>query len=138
MVHSKSISILLADDDPDDLELIQDALLLQQPGLELHSVDCGTKVLSFLSRLDDGTLPTLIILDYNMPDLTAPQILAALKSMHRYDAIVKVILSTSNAPAFIYECKQAGAFDYFVKPSDLTELSTIAWRILGIATLAQG
>jgi response regulator RpfG family c-di-GMP phosphodiesterase len=58
--------ILLIDDDEDDLELFSSGL--EMKGVKVKAFDSSTKALFYLTlREGDMELPSLIILDYNMP-----------------------------------------------------------------------
>jgi CheY-like chemotaxis protein len=127
---NKTITILLADDDEEDLELIEDAILGIEPGAELQKHTNGKAVIDFLQRQPDHKLPCLIILDYNMPELNGSQILMHMSGEERYEGIPKVVLSTSNAALHIHECITNGAAEYFVKPTNMTELRTLAAKML--------
>jgi CheY-like chemotaxis protein len=90
----KPISILAADDDKEDLELIEEAILNASPEAELKTVTTGKDVLEYLSGQPDTELPCLIILDYNMPELNGAQVLAQISREQRYAGIPKVVLIT--------------------------------------------
>ena len=124
--------ILLADDDPEDLELLQEALLQCEAGLKIHLADSGKKVLEFLRKSHDNHLPSLIVLDYNMPDMKGPEVLAKLQSDSRYQNIPKIVWSTSNNSLYIKECMENGATSYFVKPSNSKELQQQAKEMLAL------
>lgn len=121
--------ILLADDDAEDLELIGDTILAIEPATRLHTVANGKAVLDYLNNLEDIELPNLIILDYNMPELNGSQVLSEMKHP-RYELIPKIVLSTSNAPVHMHECKMNGAAGYFVKPNTMSGLNEIVGKIL--------
>jgi CheY-like chemotaxis protein len=129
MLHTP-LTILMADDDFEDLELIESAITNIEPGADLHKVTNGKAVIDFLANQPDAKLPCLIILDYNMPELTGSEVLAAIRNEKRYDLIPKVILSTSNTPAYIHECMSNGATEYFVKPDNMPELTKLAKKML--------
>jgi CheY-like chemotaxis protein len=124
------LTILMADDDIEDLELIQSAITNIEPGADLHKVTNGQAVIDFLANQPDANLPCLIILDYNMPELTGSQVLAVIRKEKRYELIPKVILSTSNTPAYIHECIKNGATEYFVKPDNMPDLTKLAKKML--------
>jgi CheY-like chemotaxis protein len=125
------LTILIADDDKEDLELIEDAFLNNRfNDLRLHKLTDGNKVLDYLDTLKDEELPCLIILDYNMPEMKGSEVISQLSNQPRYKTIPKVILSTSNAPGHIHECKSKGAADYFVKPTTMNELNMVAKKML--------
>lgn len=124
--------ILIADDDLEDLELIEDAILTAEPAVELHKFTNGLTAIEYLNSRLDKELPGLIILDYNMPELNGAQLLLSLKAQERYKSIPKVVLSTSNAPLHIHECLSNGASEYIVKPDTMKELYTLVKRLLVI------
>ena len=125
-----SHKVLIADDDMEDLELIEDAIMRQNQTVELHKFSSGKAVIDYLLNQPDDQLPCLIMLDYNMPELTGLQVLSILKSKDRFNEIPKIILSTSQTALHIHESKINGASDYFVKPNNLKELDSLVLRIL--------
>jgi CheY-like chemotaxis protein len=127
---NKTMTILLADDDEEDLELIGDAILGIEPDAELYKHTNGKAVIDFLHSQEDHDLPCLIILDYNMPELNGFQVLLQMAAHKRYKHIPKVVLSTSNAAMHVHECIANGATDYFVKPNNMTDLKNLAGKML--------
>ena len=55
-------TICLADDDPDDRELLLDAFQQLTDSHHLKAVNSGKELLEFLSVMDDSELPCLIVL----------------------------------------------------------------------------
>ena len=127
---SKRITILAADDDLEDLELIEDAFSSLDQGISLYKVTNGKAVIDYLNNLPDSDLPCLIILDYNMPELKGSEVLAKISKEKRYAEIPKLVLSTSSAPLHIHECMSNGAAEYYVKPTSMRELEVIAKKML--------
>ena len=123
-------TILMADDDYEDLEMIEEAITSIKPDASLHKVVNGKAAIEFLSSQPDNKLPCLIVLDYNMPELTGLEVLSVIRKNKRYEKIPKVILSTSNTPAAIRECLNKGATEYLVKPSNMTALLNVAEKML--------
>ena len=126
----RPLNILMADDDPEDLELIEDAVLHVRPDATLHKVHSGKNAIEYLHAQNDSELPCLMILDYNMPELNGAEVLSALKAHARYKNIPKLILSTSNAPLHVHECLTNGAAEYFVKPTNMKELDALVKKML--------
>ena len=124
--------ILVADDDEEDLELIEDAILKLEPTAALYKLSNGTAVMEYLALQPDSALPGLIILDYNMPELNGSEVLSRICNQVRYQAIPKVILSTSSAAIHIHECMNNGATEYFVKPNNIHDLDALAKKILAL------
>jgi CheY-like chemotaxis protein len=125
-MHTCSYSILIADDDPDDQELIVHAFSQVDPLLKLCLVNDGKEALDYLQEAADSGLPCLILLDYNMPELNGAQVIQQLSPDERFATIPKVILSTSGNPRYIQDCLQKGAYKYLVKPNDFGSLVGIA------------
>ena len=124
------LTILMADDDFEDMELIENAITELEPDADLHKVTNGKAVIDYLAQQPDNKLPCLIILDYNMPELTGSEVLAMISKEKRYNNIPKVILSTSVTPAYIHECIKNGAAEYFVKPDNIPALTDLAKKML--------
>ena len=129
------MTILAADDDLEDLELIEDAFSSLEPDIALHKVTNGKAVIEYLNNQSDSDLPCLIILDYNMPELKGSEVLAEISKDKRYERIPKLVLSTSSAPIHIHECLINGAAEYYVKPNSLRELESIARKMLSFCKL---
>ena len=125
-------SILLADDDSEDQELLKESLLEQEPVALIDVVWDGQEVLNWLNKCPEGSLPQLLILDFQMPVLTAVEVLDRLRLNTRYDAIHKVVWSTSTQPEHIRNCLEKGALMYFAKPNNRTELRKVAGSMLSL------
>jgi len=132
----KQPNILIADDDPEDQDLIIEALLHQSPDVIVKSVWNGQEVLSYLASCPDVGLPSLLLLDFKMPMLNALEVLEQLREDARYLPIPKVVWSTSNQPEYINSCLEMGAALYFVKPNDPKELTSITGKVLSLCGLS--
>ncbi len=122
--------ILLGEDDPDDQEMLTEVFSSIDNSFILLFVNNGKEVLSALEKLNDGQLPCLIILDYNMPGLNGADILKELGQNPRYEKIPKIVWSTSGSEKFRSTCLQLGATDYVIKPSNNNDLEKIARYML--------
>jgi CheY-like chemotaxis protein len=122
--------ILLADDDQEDLELLSEAILQIESGTMIHTVSNGSLVMDYLQKTTDEGLPSLIVLDYNMPNMNGAEVLEQLCNDSRYEKIPKIIWSTSNNSSYIKECLEKGATSYFVKPATHKNLQEQAQQML--------
>jgi CheY-like chemotaxis protein len=111
--------ILLGEDDIDDQEFLKEVLDSFDHSYSLNFENNGRKVVAHLDDLNDDLLPCLIILDYNLPELNAEEILKILNAHKRYDLIPKIVWSTSNSAIYKSKCINLGASDYLVKPRDM-------------------
>ncbi len=119
------LRILIAEDDIDDQEILTETLQLVQPASEVMVVSNGLKAVRALEGASDASLPDLVILDYNMPELNGEQVLQTLAPQPRYNRIYKVVLSTSSSPYYKSACLALGAHEYHAKPSSFTELENL-------------
>jgi len=124
--------IFLAEDDIDDQELLIEAMIHHADNIKIETASSGRKAMLFLENLPDHSLPCLIILDYNLPELDGAQILKALSTHKRYSQVPKVVWSTSNSHMYRQLCLDGGAHAYFVKPSDITGLKKLAKEMLSL------
>lgn len=122
--------ILLGEDDIDDEELLKDIFRTINQSLSLFFINNGRKVLATLQQLPEKELPCLIVLDYNMPEMNGAEILEQLKKDQRYDAVPKIIWSTSGSETYKKLCLGLGACDYLIKPSSVKELTEAARYML--------
>jgi DNA-binding response OmpR family regulator len=122
--------ILLGEDDIDDQEFLEEIFSSINNSYHLESIGNGKKIITFLQNLQDDLLPSLIILDYNLPELNGAEILQILNSNDRYKTIPKLIWSTSNSVIYKSKCIELGALDYIVKPSNIASLREVAKYML--------
>lgn len=125
--------ILVAEDDIDDQELLEQALLALRPDLQLKFITNGNKFRLHLDNLEDDNLPNLILLDYNLPELSGVDILKYLHGKERYKPIPKIVWSTSNSAIFKTQSLEFGAVEYIVKPITIESFVTIAGNLLSYA-----
>jgi CheY-like chemotaxis protein len=121
-IPKKTLIILMADDDADDRLLAQDAMHESRVLNELHFVEDGVQLLSYLRGDDDFSnrtlypMPGLILLDLNMPKMDGREALAEIKSDPRLRRIPVVILTTSKAEEDMVKGYDLGAASYITKP----------------------
>lgn len=129
--------LLLADDDPDDWQLISEELARKHPEIMTHHAISGHDVLQYLSRCQVEELPAVLLLDYQMPGLTGPEVLQELSVDHRYKGIVKIMWSNSHRTKDMEDCKRLGAADYLIKPGSNEELERLVARLSMICNNAR-
>jgi len=128
------LQILIADDDLDDLELLEEALLESRPNSTIDKATGGIAAIRLLDSYSDASLPHLIIVDYNMPDISGLEVLAHIRDKKRYDHVPRVVFSTSDAERYIAESLKNGATKYIVKPTTRRELSELTSQMLSLVT----
>jgi CheY-like chemotaxis protein len=131
-MSDKTKIILLADDDPEDQELLEDIMLKMEPSIRFKKVDSGKQAVDYLEACADSELPCSIILDYSMPIYNAAEVLELINHHPRLSAIPRVVWSSSKQPEHVKTCMDRGAMAYFVKPNKMSELTSIARKMLDI------
>ncbi|HEX4892301.1 MAG TPA: response regulator [Hyphomicrobiaceae bacterium] len=120
-----AIPILIADDDPDDRLLIEDAFRESNFQHPIAFVDNGEDLLSYLraeGRHASRTLPGLILLDLNMPRMDGRTALMHMKADRAFRRIPVIILTTSTAEEDIQRTYDLGVSAYMPKPGSYSEL----------------
>ena len=117
--------VLYADDDSDDLELVQDSFSLYSKNVEVVTMRDGSQALSDLNRLsDDDPLPCLIILDINMPVINGKEVLKNLRDLPRFETVPVVLFTTSSLPQDEKFAKKYNA-GFVTKPLDVSQMEVI-------------
>jgi len=125
-------TILLAEDDLDDQELLAEAFAQVDPTVRLLSFTTGRNILAYLDGLGQHQLPRIIIVDYNIPEINGAEILKELDARRKFDGITKLVWSTSSSPQYENRCLRLGASAYLVKPSSIAGLTELARRMLAL------
>lgn len=127
--------ILMADDDPDDRAILQDAISMLDQDNIISFAENGEMVLKILEvHFSNGQIPRLIVLDLNMPKMNGTQTLKALKEDRRFQTIPVIIYSTSINPLEKEKCLHLGAHSYMVKPVSFKESLETAKAFLSFCT----
>ena len=115
--------ILLAEDNPNDIELTLTALHDANLANEIAVVHDGTEALDWL--LCRGKFagrptppPALVILDLKMPKLGGHEVLAQMRASAELRTIPVVILTSSREESDLHKSYGLGANAYVVKPVD--------------------
>ena len=114
--------ILIVEDNPADVELIQEALEGGRFANSLDVVGDGEHALDFVfrrGRYADARRPDLILLDLNLPGLSGFEVLDALKADEEARSIPVVVLTTSDAQADVLGAYRRQANCFITKPFDV-------------------
>jgi CheY-like chemotaxis protein len=98
--------VLCVMDDSDDCELIFHALKAIGPTINVINISSGMKVLAFLEKvLQSSPLPSFIVMDINMPEMSGIEVMQAIREKERFLEIPIVLLSTSIRQSDVEICK---------------------------------
>jgi len=131
-----AVTILMADDDPDDRQLTREAFAEARLANDLRFVENGEELLDYLHRRGKYTDPTsaprpgLILLDLNMPKVDGREALARIKQDPVLRRIRVVILTTSKAEEDVLRSYDLSAASYITKPVTFDSLVEVV-RTLG-------
>lgn len=125
-----TVNILYADDDADDHYLLAESITSSGLPANIVSVGNGEEAIHYLQGTDPQSLPSLIVLDLNMPRLNGTQTLSYLKAHPQYAGIPVVMLSTSANTEDKKQCQQIGAASYFVKPRFMSGYQSLVQALL--------
>jgi two-component system, response regulator len=120
--RQKSITVLMADDDPDDRLLTQHAFKKDRLGSDMRFVEDGEELMDYLRRRGKycnpatSPRPGLILLELNMPRKQGHDALQEIKAAARLRQIPVVILTTSWTPEDIFRTYDLGANSLISKP----------------------
>jgi CheY-like chemotaxis protein len=123
---TEPISVLLVEDDPGDVVLIQEAFEHNKVRNSLHVVGDGVEAMEFLRQ---GNRPDLILLDLNLPRKDGREVLAEVKGDAALRAIPVVVLTTSKAEEDILRSYDLHANAYVTKPVDFNRFIEVVRQI---------
>lgn len=139
--HHRQYDILLVEDNPGDVRLIQEALE-DSHGLKLHVARDGVEALELFygeGQEENQPSPAIIILDLNLPRKDGREVLEKLKSDPSKRMIPVIVFTTSNAQSDILKTYSLHANCYITKPTGLQQFIEVIQNIaafwLGIVEL---
>jgi CheY-like chemotaxis protein len=116
------ITILIADDDPEDRMLVEEAFVESRLANDLRFVEDGEQLMDYLYRRGrygdpaSSPRPGVILLDLNMPRKDGREALKEIKSDPRLRQIPVVVLTTSRAEEDIFRAYDSGVNSFVTKP----------------------
>ncbi len=131
-VQVQPIEILMVEDNPGDVRLVQEALRDSKIINRLFSVSDGQKALECLRKegsYADAVRPDLILLDLNLPRKDGREVLAEIKADDDLRRIPVVIVTSSKAEEDILKAYDHHANCYITKPVDLEKFVAVVKAI---------
>ena len=117
-----SLDLLIVDDNASQLHLVR--ALVRELGFShrCYSATSGKLALDFLNRrppYEHAPRPNLILLDFNMPEMSGCEVLQNIKGDPEFRSIPIIMLSSSRSLQDVNACYQGYANAYLHKPFDL-------------------
>ena len=128
-----TVNILLAEDDPDDVEFVRRAFAKVWSDCRLHVVENGEQALAFLNRaegFEKVPTPDLMLLDLNMPRKNGYDVLLEVKDDEALRHIPVVVLTTSSDRDSIMKAYQLHANSFITKPVSAEQLERIVELVI--------
>jgi CheY-like chemotaxis protein len=124
----EKFSILIADDDADDRELIKAAFEENNFPHNIKFVEDGEELLKYLRRKGsyadeaDHPLPQIILLDLNMPKKDGREALKEIKTDNYLKCIPVIVLTTSTEKKDVQRIYELGVNSFVIKPVTFRKL----------------
>jgi chemotaxis family two-component system response regulator Rcp1 len=120
--------IWIAEDNPADVYLIEEALRRCEFTYCLATAANGEDMLNMIARLDQDSsesCPDLFLIDLNLPRRSGAEILAKIRQSSRCAKVPAIVITSSDSPQDRARARELGASFYFRKPADLEKFMAI-------------
>lgn len=124
---NQKLHILIADDDPDDQELLAEAITEFSENIKVSLARNGKDL---MHRLTNEIHPDIIFLDLNMPAMNGFECLKKIKSHPDLKMLPVLIYSTSAHADQVEQTYQEGASFYIQKPCSFFDIKDLISKIL--------
>jgi CheY-like chemotaxis protein len=125
-------ALLLVEDNEDDVFLMKRALKGARVVNPLFVVEDGQEAVDYLGGAgkfaDRGKypLPAVVFLDLKLPFISGHDVLAWIRRQKELEALVVIVLTSSNEASDLTRCYALGANSYVVKPPTPEQLEELA------------
>lgn len=132
MTAVANLEVLLVEDDPGDVLMVQE--VFEDHGLSGHLtvVSDGADALAYLrgeGEHEGAARPDVVLLDLNLPRMSGREVLEQIKADPDLQAIPVVVLTTSAAEEDVVRAYAAHANAYVTKPVDWEDFTAAVRRI---------
>ena len=123
MQEFRPVQLLVAEDNPEDLEILRRALACSGLACDLRVARDGQEAVALLLE-DERAVPPpdLVVLDLNMPKLNGLEVLQRIRASGRIALLPVVMLTVSTRDEDVMESYRLGANTYLQKPAEFSQL----------------
>ncbi|MEM6838239.1 MAG: response regulator [Cyanobacteria bacterium P01_C01_bin.120] len=125
--------MLLVDDDPYDVELIQLAIQELSFIRTMDVVTDGAQAVEYLLGSREETsvaaLPRFVLMDLKLPKLNGIEVLRAIRQDARTQFLPVVIMTSSSEETDLNDCYNLGVNSYVIKPLDFQRFQEFARQV---------
>jgi two-component system response regulator len=133
MVDIEPTRILLVEDDPNDVELIELALDSYNFVNHIDVAEDGEQALQYLlggeNYPPNHPLPRFVLLDLKLPKVSGLKVLEAIRAHPRTQNLVVVVMTSSQEDRDLNACYGLGVNSYIVKPLDFAQFIEVARQV---------
>jgi len=132
-MKTKDVTILLVEDNPDDIELtirafkknnLTNKIIIAKDGEEALDI-----IFNRIEKYKEQSKPTLILLDLKLPKVSGLEVLREIKNNPKTKIIPVVVLTSSKEEKDIIESYNLGVNSYIHKPVDFEKFSKIVLQL---------
>ena len=120
--------IWMAEDNPADVYLVEEALRRHQFAYRLTTADNGEQMLKMIAHVEQNPsegCPDIFLIDLNLPRRSGDEILAHIRHSSRCASVPAIVITSSDSPQDRARVRELGASFYFRKPADLEKFMAI-------------
>jgi DNA-binding response OmpR family regulator len=125
-------AIVLVEDNPADAAMLRIALGRQDVTIDIIHFETGTLAMEYLSVAAPASVRCdLVLLDLNLPLVSGLDIVRSIRGAQHLRALPIIVMSGSSNVDDMNRCRELGVNDFIRKPSQLSEVFSVASRIVG-------
>jgi CheY-like chemotaxis protein len=131
MPEQERVLVLVAEDDPDDVLLLQQAFTRAAPDVSLRTCPDGAEAINYLEGSGNYSdrakfpVPRAVITDLKMPRCDGFELLEWVKGHPQFAVIPTIVFTSSTHDADVKRAFELGANAYFQKPTSFEELVSV-------------
>ena len=130
MITREKKTVFIVDDDPDDRQLILDAFLENNSHIDYVFIENGEQLMETLDGAEPEDLPSLILLDLNMPGMLGLHALREIRNNKQFTHIPIIVLTTSSFSQDESSTYKLGGSCFLRKPDSYQDLRDISASII--------
>ncbi|MES2515205.1 MAG: response regulator [Bacteroidota bacterium] len=125
-----NLHIVIAEDDPDDGEIVVNSFNSHPCFSNITWVKNGQELLDFLNACEKK--PDVILTDINMPKVNGIEALEKVFSDSTLCSIPVFVYSSTANPTYEKKCKELGSLAFLIKPYSLSDFNDIPYQLVYI------
>ena|SRR5438874_169708 len=129
MMSEDSRRLLIVEDNPTDVMILQRALREQGVNVEAVVVDDGQKAIEYLQNCQETQIPHLVVIDINLPKRDGIEVLRNCRFRPSLVETKTLMLTSSDEPSDHSRSDVLGADAYLRKPNQLDDFAGVVSTI---------